>query len=109
MGPEALIATEVGVVLHEDAAHARDLARQAVALYVGFPNYTNNWRRLGFSDDEIATLADRLIDAIFAWGSTDRIKARVDAYFDAGADHVCLQVVRGRFGEHPAPPIAEWR
>lgn len=109
MGPEALIATEVGVVLETDPGRARDIARRAVSMYLAFPNYANNWRRLGFGEDDIAAASDRLIDALFAWGTVDRIKLRLEEYLDAGADHVCVQVVRGAFGENRAPPVEEWR
>ena len=54
---------------------------------------TNNWRRDGFSDAEIESLDDRLIDAVVACGDLSVVKARLDAYFTAGADHVCLQPI----------------
>ena len=109
MGPDALIATEVGVVLESDPARARAIARAGIALYLQFPNYANNWRRLGFGEEDIATASDRLIDALFAWGSIERIAARIGEYLAAGADHVCVQVVRGAYGDHPAPPLDAWR
>ncbi len=36
---------------------------------------------------------DQLIDATIAWGDVDAIAARVRAHLDAGADHVCIQVI----------------
>ncbi|MFT3966938.1 MAG: TIGR03620 family F420-dependent LLM class oxidoreductase [Sphingobium sp.] len=95
VGPERLVAPEQGVVLESDPARARELARKALSQYQAYPNYRNSWLRLGFTEAEIDSADDRLVDALFAWGSVDRIKARVDAHFDAGADHVCLQVVTG--------------
>ncbi|MBW8784156.1 MAG: TIGR03620 family F420-dependent LLM class oxidoreductase [Novosphingobium sp.] len=93
MGPDALLAPEQGVVLESDPARAREIARGFVSHYARLPNYANSWRREGFSDAEIESLADRLIDALIAWGDVDAIRARVDEHFAGGADHVCLQVI----------------
>jgi probable F420-dependent oxidoreductase len=100
VGPDALVAPEQGVVLETDADTARAIARRALGAYVGLPNYVNNWKRLGFTDDDVASLSDGLVDALFAWGDVDAIAARVDEHRAAGADHVCLQVVQA-----PRSPI----
>jgi probable F420-dependent oxidoreductase len=100
VGPDALVAPEQGVVLETDADTARAIARRALGAYVGLPNYVNNWKRLGFTDDDVASLSDGLVDALFAWGDVDAIAARVDEHRAAGADHVCLQVVHA-----PRSPI----
>lgn len=93
LGPDALLAPELGVVLETDAAKARAIARSMVEHYARLPNYANNWRRDGFSDAEIEGMDDRLIDAVIAWGDLAAIKARVDEYHAAGADHVCIQAI----------------
>lgn len=93
LGPGALLAPMQFVVLETDPAHARDLAKPYVKGYGQLANYANSWRRLGFSEDDIAQASDRLVDALFAWGDESRITERVEAHFAAGADHVCLQVV----------------
>lgn len=98
LGSEPLLAPEQGVVLDTDPARARDLARPYVRGYGQLANYANSWRRLGFSEEDITTCSDRLVDALFACGDVDVIAARVDAHFAAGADHVCLQVVVPRIG-----------
>jgi len=95
MGPGKLVAPEQGVVVETDPAKARELARGALDHYRFLPNYKNNWKRLGFTDEEIDNLDDRLIDGLFAWGTPAKIAERVKAHHDAGADHVCLQVVSG--------------
>ena len=57
-------------------------------------NYTNNWMRLGFTEDDLQDGgSDRLVDALVAWGDEDTIAARVQQHRDAGADHVCLQIL----------------
>jgi probable F420-dependent oxidoreductase len=95
MGPDALLAPEQMVVLETDPGRAREVARGAMRSYVpGLPNYTNNLRRLGFTDDDFAgELSDRVVDAVVAWGDLDAVRARVQAHLDAGADHVAVQVL----------------
>jgi probable F420-dependent oxidoreductase len=106
LGPDALIATEQAVVLETDPATAREIARNHLAMYLPLPNYANNLRRLGFGDDDFASPgSDRLVDAVVAWGDVDSVKARVAAQRDAGADHVCIQVLRADY----AFPRTEWR
>jgi hypothetical protein len=57
------------------------------------PNYTNNWRRLGFTDDDLLGQgSDRLVDALVARGDVEAVSNRVKDHLDAGADHVCIQV-----------------
>jgi probable F420-dependent oxidoreductase len=105
LGSDALLAPEQGVVLESDPARVREIGRQAIEQYLRFPNYVNNWRRLGFSEDEISNVSDRLIDALFASGEPERIAERVDAHLAAGADHVCLQVITGA----PRPDVGAAR
>ena len=107
IGPDGLVASEQGVVLETDPTKAREIARQHLATYLGLPNYSNNWKRQGFTDDDIANGgSDRLVDALVVWGDESAIAARVQEQRDAGADHVCIQV----FNSDPsALPIAEWR
>lgn len=95
LGPDRFVAPEVGVILETDPARAREIARQALSPYRQHVNYVNSWKRLGFSDEEIEDGADRLIDALFAWGGVERIAAQVNEHFQAGADHVCIQAITG--------------
>lgn len=102
LGPGKLLAPEQMVCLETDAGTARAAARQAMQMYLGLPNYVNNLLTLGFTAEDVANGgSDRLVDAIVAWGPMESIVARVKAHHDAGADHVCLQVVSGRTGELP--------
>ena len=106
MGPDALLAVEQGVVLDTDPDAAREVARNALSMYATLPNYTNNWKRFGFTDDDVATLSDRLVDEVVAWGDVDALAARVQAHRDAGADHVCVQLLAA-----PGAPVDRnaWR
>lgn len=106
LGPDRLLATEQAVVLETDPSTARDLARSHMTRYLELPNYTNNLRRFGYGDDDLANGgSDRLVDAIVAWGSPDTIAARVQAHLDAGADHVCIQAVDK---DPRALPVRQW-
>ncbi len=106
LGPDATIAVELAVVLEKDPSSARETARRHTGIYVGLTNYTNNLRDFGFGDDDFAEHgSDRLVDAIVAWGDEDAIASRVAMMRDAGADHVCIQVIR----PDDEMPRAEWR
>jgi probable F420-dependent oxidoreductase len=94
LGPGPLLAPEVTVVLERDADTARALARTFTTGYLGLPNYTNNLRTFGYDDDDLrGGGSDRLVDAIVGWGDEEAVARRVQAHLEAGADHVCVQVV----------------
>lgn len=98
VGPDALIATEQAVVLETDPAAARAIARNHLAMYLPLPNYWNNLKRLGFDESDLLEGgSDRIVDSLVAWGDAEAIKARVDAQRDAGADHVCIQVLQSDY------------
>jgi probable F420-dependent oxidoreductase len=107
LGPEALVAPEQAVVLETDPEVARRIAREHLAGYLGLPNYSNNWRRIGFTDHDLADGgSDRLVDALVAWGDEQAALDRVQAHRDAGADHVCVQVLGPALG---TPAREQWR
>jgi probable F420-dependent oxidoreductase len=91
LGPDPLLCVEQKVVLSTDADAARAAANAALSIYAGLPNYRNNWIRLGFTDDEIERRDPRFVDAVVVWGDEDRLRAGIQAHYDAGADHVCVQ------------------
>jgi probable F420-dependent oxidoreductase len=96
LGPDRLLAPEQGLVLESDPTRARGLAREHLAIYLAATNYTNNWRRLGFTEDDLADGgSDRLVDALVAWGDESALAGRVQEHRDAGADHVCVQLLGG--------------
>ncbi|MER6982782.1 LLM class F420-dependent oxidoreductase, partial [Streptomyces carpinensis] len=109
LGEAPLLAPEFKVVLDEDPVRARATARDYLAMYLELPNYTNNFLRLGFTEDDVLHGgSDRLVDAVFAWGDDARIRDRVEEFHAAGADHVAVQVVTGT-GDRDELPRAEWR
>jgi probable F420-dependent oxidoreductase len=107
LGAGPLLAAEQAVLLEEDPAEARRIAREFLALYLTLPNYLRAWDRAGLGPEEQADGgSDRLVDAVVAWGGPEAIVQRVRAHLDAGADHVCVQVL------DPDPnglPMASWR
>ncbi|MDT5337304.1 MAG: hypothetical protein QOD90_2809 [Mycobacterium sp.] len=106
IGPSVYLAPEHKVVLARDAAHAREIGRQAVDFYLGLSNYVNNWKRLGFTDADVEKPgSDKLIDAVVAHGTPDDIAKRLQEHIDAGADHVCIQVLGG--ADALIPTLAE--
>jgi probable F420-dependent oxidoreductase len=97
LGPASCLAVEQAVVLADDESAAREQAQAFVAFYLGAENYVNNLKRLGWSDEDVAGQgSDALVDALVAGNDEDAIRARVQAHFDAGADHVCVQPLIGR-------------
>ena len=107
LGPDALLAPEQAVLLETDPSRARERARGHVERYLQLPNYTNNLLRHGLVEDDLQGAgSDRLVDAIVAWGDEAAVADRVRAHHEAGADHVCIQVV----GVEPGTlPREEWR
>jgi hypothetical protein len=66
-----------------------------MALYLGMQNYRNNLLTLGFTESDFEHGgSDRLVDAIVAWGDDATILKRLEAHWDNGADHVCMQPLR---------------
>jgi probable F420-dependent oxidoreductase len=96
IGNSVFLAPEHKVVLSTDADAARAIGRDTVDFYLNLSNYLNNWKRLGFTDEDIAKPgSDKLIDAVVAHGTADDIAKRLGEHLDAGADHVTIQVLGG--------------
>jgi probable F420-dependent oxidoreductase len=100
LGPDAVLAPELAVVVETDVDVARAIARDYAKNYLARRNYTSNLLRIGFTEDDLAgSGSDRLIDAVIPHGSPEQIRAAVQAHLDIGADHVCLQPLG--HGPHP--------
>jgi probable F420-dependent oxidoreductase len=96
LGPTVFLAPEHKVVLARDAEASRKIGREAVDFYLNLSNYLNNWKRLGFTDDDLAKPgSDRLIDAVVAHGTPEDIVEKLNEHVAAGADHVAIQVLGG--------------
>ena len=93
LGPEPFLGVEQAAVLTTDREAGLRIARAFAKNYLELPNYANNLRRLGWSDEDVAGEgSERLIDAVIAVGDVETIVRRVQDHLGAGADHVCLQV-----------------
>jgi probable F420-dependent oxidoreductase len=107
LGPGALLCPEQAVLLETDPERARQIGRFYTAIYLSQPNYVNNMKRLGFSDEDMANAGtDAFVDALVAWGDVEAITKRVQEHIDAGADHVCIQPLGG---ERRGVPSEQWR
>lgn len=106
IGPDKFLAPEHMVIIETDPDRARRVARANMARYLQLPNYTTNLLRLGFTENDVSSVSDRLVDAIVLWGDVDSIVPRVREHLDAGADHVCVQALV----EDPTDlPMDDWR
>jgi len=96
IGPNAMLCAAQAVILETDATKARTAARAYMKTYVPrLPNYTNNLKALGWADSEFENgCSDKLVDAIVAWGTEDKIRDRIEAQLKAGASHVCILPLR---------------
>lgn len=107
LGKGPLLAPEQAVVFETDPSKARAIARAHMEMYLRLPNYVNNLKRLGFTEEDVSSGgSDRLVDAIVAWGDLDAVVRRIRAHLDAGADHVGVQVLTA---DPAALPRREWR
>jgi probable F420-dependent oxidoreductase len=105
LGPGKLLAPEQMVAIDDDAGRARELAVEHMARYLTLPNYVNNLLRQGFDESDVTGPSQRLIDAIVVCGSVDDVVTRVGEQHDAGADHVCVQVLTRKGDDLP---MAQW-
>ncbi|MDQ0378450.1 LLM class F420-dependent oxidoreductase [Amycolatopsis thermophila] len=101
LGEGVLLAPEQKVVLETDPERARAIARPTIQRpYLGLVNYRNNLLRHGWTEADLDNGgSDALIDALALHGDIDSIARGITAHLDAGADHVCIQVL----GDDPLP------
>jgi probable F420-dependent oxidoreductase len=106
IGDGSIVAAEQAVVVETDPVRARAVAREHLRGYLELPNYVNNWLRSGYVESDVADGgSDQLVDDLVAWGDPAAIGKRIQAHYEAGADHVCVQVLGG---DQPVP-LSQWR
>ena len=106
LGDGPLLLPEQTVFLTDSRDEVRAVGTNFLRTYTALPNYANNLLRSGFTQDDLDSISDRLLDAIIAWGDEDAIVRRVDEHKQAGADHVCVQALTA---EPLAFPREQWR
>ncbi|GAA1456963.1 LLM class F420-dependent oxidoreductase [Williamsia maris] len=106
LGSEPQLLPEQTAILTTDADEARRIGTEWLRAYLQLPNYANNLLRSGFTEDDLTSVSDKLFDAIIAWGDEDAIVRRVHEHRDAGANHVCVQVLDA---DPQAFPREQWR
>ncbi|MHB8394590.1 MAG: LLM class F420-dependent oxidoreductase [Candidatus Dormibacteria bacterium] len=103
LGVGKLLCPEQAVVLESDPALARAIARRHTSSYLRLPNYRRNLERLGFPEEEMQDGgSDRLVDALVAWGTPEKVATHLWEQLSAGADHVAIQVILADPAEVPA-------
>jgi probable F420-dependent oxidoreductase len=107
LGPDRWLCVEQMILAETDPAKAREAGRRAISSYLTAPGYRDNLLRLGFTLDDVEAKSDRLVDALVAWGGDDVIGRRLDEHFAAGADHVCVQALRGDGAPGPDDHLLE--
>jgi probable F420-dependent oxidoreductase len=94
------------VVLTTEPEKARAIGRKALDIYLSLTNYVSNWKRLGFTDEDVRRPgSDRLVDAFVAYGTPSDIAKRLTEHIEAGANHVPVQVLGSQ--DHLIPTLAE--
>jgi len=107
LGREPLLVVEQAAVLNQDRPEALRRAHEHLNIYTGLPNYRNSWLRQGFTEDDfVRGGSERLADALVVQGDLAALRERIDQHLEAGADHVCVQVLGHGLGE---VPFQEWR
>lgn len=103
---DAFLAVEQAVVIGADREEFLRRAHQHLEFYTGLDNYRHSWRRQGFGEEDfVRGGSEALCDAMVTHGDVNDVLVRVREHLDAGADHVCLQVL----GADASPPLADWR
>ncbi|NED52530.1 LLM class F420-dependent oxidoreductase, partial [Micromonospora aurantiaca] len=81
LGAGPLLVPEQKVVFDTDPGRARALARESAEYYLRLRNYVNNFKRLGFTDEDVAgSGSDALLDALIAQGGAAALAARVKGH-----------------------------
>jgi probable F420-dependent oxidoreductase len=106
VGPDAEVAVMHAVALTDDEEVWRSRAHSFLEIYTGLPNYRNSWLRQGFEEsDFVRGGSERLKEAMVVRGDEAAVAAAVQAHLDAGASHVCLQVLGS---DTVTAPVADW-
>jgi probable F420-dependent oxidoreductase len=97
LGPGKILAPHQLAMISTEGGDVLAVGRSMGSVYLSLSNYRNNWRRLGFTDADVAPPgSNRLYDALIAHGSAAQVAKRLNEHLDAGADHVAIDVQGGQ-------------
>jgi probable F420-dependent oxidoreductase len=105
LGPDGELIVSQLMVPETDPATARQYAREPLDFLGRQPAYQASFRRMGFTEEDVDQLGDRLVDALVVWGDEDALAARVAEHRAAGADQVVVNLITGS----PELPVERWR
>ena len=89
LGPDKLLAMGITLIADADKDRAWKSARDQIALLLTVvPNRKKTLMTLGYSEQDVNDVSDRLVNAMVAYGEPAAIKAKVEEHLAAGADHV---------------------
>jgi probable F420-dependent oxidoreductase len=111
LGEERFLAPTVMAVLEEDPVAAKRIATTFLERMTSLKNYRTNILREGFTQEELDTVSDRLVDSFVSCG-LESVRNRIDAHLAAGADHVAVNVIDDALSTERSPdqlPYAGWR
>jgi probable F420-dependent oxidoreductase len=94
LGAGRWLAPEQAVLFAKNRETARATGDTYMRTYLSLQNYRQNLVRLGWPEDDLAPPgSDRAFDALVAWGDEQEIARKVKRHYEAGADHVTVNVL----------------
>jgi len=94
LGEDRVLAPELAVAFARNREAARVTGERYMRTYLNLENYRRNLLRMGWPQDELEPPgSDRIFDAVVAWGQDEEIARKVGLHYEAGADHVAVQVL----------------
>jgi probable F420-dependent oxidoreductase len=106
LGPDRWLAPEQAIVFAKSREAARGPGDIYMRTYLSLQNYRQNLVRLGWPEEELAPPgSDRAFDALVAWGDEQEIARKVERHYEAGADHVTVNVVTPTPGRAPTDDL----
>ncbi len=95
IGPDKAINAQMACIFTEDAEVAYATARKYIPVWLSLPHYRQAWLDSGFDESDFANGgSNRLMDALFGWGSPQAIRDKIAEYHEAGATRVIVEPIR---------------
>lgn len=78
------------VVFTTDRATALQVGRQTISFNASLPNYRNMFLAAGFSQQEIATVSDSMIEKLLIFGDESKIRDRIQEILSTEIDELTI-------------------